>query len=352
MEPEERADSVGDDCSPRGAGARPMPLNSRRVTRPVLRSLAAELGLPTSASTEDLRQMVDGKLADMGREPRDVLVVIEGPGRVRLHDGEGAFLDAELLTTETPGGPAIAEDDAHTASPLAVETEDRTRDREAALAAERDRLAADVERYRTELESSCAELERTKNEFEGVKRRLKEVWRMNCDQSISYDEESAAKDAEIAELNRRLSAAPSHHDCTEVADSGEIRPRCSPTLGGTSLRRGKAPPVDPFFGDDGVTRFDDWLPSLERAASWNAWTDEEKLLQLAGHLRGRALQEWNLIPVEDRPIFTDAVKSLRSRIDPESCVLAGQDFRHAVQENGESVAEYIRRLGRPGWSEC
>ena len=92
----------------------------------------------------------------------------------------------------------------------------------------------------------------------------------------------------------------------------------------------------PFFGDDGVTRFDDWLPSLERAASWNAWTDEEKLLQLAGHLHG---QEWNLIPVEDRPTFTDAVKSLRSCMDPETRVLAGQDFRHPVQESGESVAE-------------
>ena len=34
----------------------------------------------------------------------------EGPGRVRLHDGEGAFLDAELLTTETPRSPAITED--------------------------------------------------------------------------------------------------------------------------------------------------------------------------------------------------------------------------------------------------
>ena len=148
MEPEERADSVGDECSPRGAGARQMPL---RVTRPILHSLAAELGLPTSASTEDLRQMVDGKLADMGRELRDVLVVIkretteaEGSGRVLLHDGEGGFLDTELLTTETPGSPAIAEDDAHAASSLAVETEDRTRDREAA---ERDRLAADVEQY-------------------------------------------------------------------------------------------------------------------------------------------------------------------------------------------------------------
>ena len=66
--------------------------------------------------------MVDGKLADLGRQPRDVLVVVErdtvedeGPGRVRLHDGEGTFLEAELLTSETPGGPAT-EEDAHAAS--------------------------------------------------------------------------------------------------------------------------------------------------------------------------------------------------------------------------------------------
>ena len=40
------------------------------------------------------------------------------------------------------------------------------------------------------------------------------------------------------------------------------------------------------------------------------------------------------------------MRSLRSRVDPENRVLAGQDFRHATQEMGESVAEYIRRLER------
>ena len=30
--------------------------------------------------------------------------------------------------------------------------------------------------------------------------------------------------------------------------------------------------MDHYSGEDGVTRFDDWLPSLERAASWNGWT--------------------------------------------------------------------------------
>jgi len=34
-------------------------------------------------------------------------------------------------------------------------------------------------------------------------------------------------------------------------------------------------------------------PPLGTALStWNEWTEEELLLQLAGHLRGRTLQEW------------------------------------------------------------
>ena len=357
MSLEERADSVGDTSSPtRSAGARPVSLNSQKVTRHVLRSLAAELGLHTSAPTADLRLMVDGKLADKGREPKNVLVIIERetteaeePGRVQLHDNEGAFLEAELLTTtETPVSSDISESEA--VSPLAVETDDRTCDREATLTAERDQLVAVVERYRTELESSRAERERAKTKIEGIKKRLKEVWKMNCDQSILYDEELAAKETEIAELHRRLSVAPSTCSCRssmEITEAGESRLRHSPTVGiGAGPRRGKAPPVDSFSGDDGVTCFDDWLPSLERAASWNAWTDEEKLLQLAGHLRWRALQEWNLISTEDRMTFVDAVKSLRARVDPENCVLAGQEFRHAIQESDESVPRYIRRLER------
>ena len=165
---------------------------------------------------------------------------------------------------------------------------------------------------------------------------------------ISYDEELVAKDAEIAKLKGKLSAAPGTHCRGDHADlvtaSSDSLPRT--TCGASDSRRGKAPLVDPFSGDDGVTRFDDWLPSLERASSWNAWTDEEKLLQLAGHLRGRALQEWNLIPTDDRSTFADAVMSLRSRVDHKNPALSGQDFRHATQEMGESVAEYIRRLER------
>ena len=57
----------------------------------------------------------------------------------------------------------------------------------------------------------------------------------------------------------------------------------------SSSRRGKAPPVDPFDEETPDVTFEDWLPTLKRAASWNEWSGEETLIQLAGHLRKRAL---------------------------------------------------------------
>ena len=45
-------------------------------------------------------------------------------------------------------------------------------------------------------------------------------------------------------------------------------------------------------GEDPEIHFEDWLLVLKRAAGWNQWTPEENLLQLVGHMRGRALQEW------------------------------------------------------------
>lgn len=50
--------------------------------------------------------------------------------------------------------------------------------------------------------------------------------------------------------------------------------------------RGKAPIIDFFTGENQEIRIDDWLPALERASTWNGWTEEEWLMQLAGHFRG------------------------------------------------------------------
>jgi len=54
-------------------------------------------------------------------------------------------------------------------------------------------------------------------------------------------------------------------------------------------------------------RFEDWLPSLERAVEWNCWSEAEKHIQIAGHLRGKALQEWNLLLEEEKSTYQETV---------------------------------------------
>ena len=129
--------------------------------------------------------------------------------------------------------------------------------------------------------------------------------------------------------------------------------------GEKSSRRGRAPPIDPYSGESPDVLFEDWMPALLRAAEWNGWSEHETLIQLAGHLRGRALQEWGLLTKEERKSLDEVIVVLRSRLDPSSRTLAAQDFRHALQQEGESVADFIRRLeqlfklayGRDGMSE-
>ena len=104
--------------------------------------------------------------------------------------------------------------------------------------------------------------------------------------------------------------------------------------------------MDPFTGENLEIRIDEWLPSLERARAWNDWTEEELLLQLAGHLRGRALQEWGLLNEDSKRSYVQAVDALRLRLDPGSRTLAAQDFRHTSQTDEERVADFIRRLER------
>lgn len=77
----------------------------------------------------------------------------------------------------------------------------------------------------------------------------------------------------------------------------------------------------------------------ERAILSNAWTEE--IIQLAGHLKSRALQEWNLLRAA---LFTEAVEALRLRLDCGSKAIAAEDFRHATQCDGESVFDFFRCL--------
>ena len=78
---------------------------------------------------------------------------------------------------------------------------------------------------------------------------------------------------------------------------------------------GKALPVDKFYGEGRGLKFDEWLPTFNRADTCNAWTEGDRLLQLAGHLRGRALQEWNLLTKDEKQTMASAIEALINRLD-------------------------------------
>ena len=61
----------------------PFLLNSRRLTVPYLKAIAKAVGLPTTGSADETRVMIDGKLEEMGRDPRNVQVIVASDPRGR-----------------------------------------------------------------------------------------------------------------------------------------------------------------------------------------------------------------------------------------------------------------------------
>ena len=115
-------------------------------------------------------------------------------------------------------------------------------------------------------------------------------------------------------------------------------------------RRGRAPPLDAFTGEDPEVRLEDWIPGLKRVADCNAWSETELLLQLAGHLQGWALQEWNLLEDRGKSGWDNVVQALSDQLDLGSRVLAAQIFRHLSQGANESVADFVCHLEAPSTS--
>ena len=182
---------------------------------------------------------------------------------------------------------------------------------------------------------------------------------MGCHSNCQRSEEIAELKAKCEEMTRLpLSGSTREAVRSDVSDEGLSEAEDNETHGlahdgstrshsrGTAIsrRKGRAPPLDSFDGETPGLRLDDWLPGLERVSKWYGWSQEEQLIQLAGYLRGKALQEWNLLSQKDVSSYEAAIECLREKLHPCSKVLAGQDFRHALQGETECVADYIRRL--------
>ncbi len=78
-----------------------LPLNSRRLTGRHIRAIAEALQLPTKASIDELRQLIDGKLAETERDSQNVQVLeSRESGLLFLLDETGVFLETTSKTAE------------------------------------------------------------------------------------------------------------------------------------------------------------------------------------------------------------------------------------------------------------
>lgn len=141
-------------------------------------------------------------------------------------------------------------------------------------------------------------------QVEQLSKCCKELWSMNCTQLAEFDAILAAKDEELAMLHQQLNRP--------APVSASLEQGTQPVPVPVHHHKGRAPPVDPFSGDNPLIQFEDWLPGLKWAADWYAWTEQEHLLQLAGHLRSRALQKWNFLDDRDKSTLGSVVKSLQA----------------------------------------
>ena len=89
---------------------RPLPFNSKRLTRVYVQAIARPLELPTWGSAAETRQIIDGKLSDDGREPINVQVINvqviivkdqDGAESVSLTDANRVFLDPVPVGSST-----------------------------------------------------------------------------------------------------------------------------------------------------------------------------------------------------------------------------------------------------------
>ena len=191
-------------------------MNSRRLTSTYLKCIAGAFG-PTKAAAEETRVIVEGKLAEMGRDPRNVLVVVatDSSGRetLTLRDVSGVFVDAgspreeaDYDSTDDEHGdldPGSRVDRDESAPETPVHSDgDGIPDAEQlhSLRAQNTELMATATDLRTEVSSLHEEVTKLRERLTKEIERVNEMWRMNCAQVSGFDEAITAKDAEIEEL--------------------------------------------------------------------------------------------------------------------------------------------------------
>lgn len=279
------------------------PLNSKRVKVGHLQRIAGSLGLPATGTAAVTRQLIEGKLIELDREPRNAQVVVEDTSEnssIFLIDESGiicAHKPREHVTHVSQPADVGREEPSTEVRSALRDTDDELVELKRTLEAKTQELQATLaslhtaERALEDESRRCqqqnTELSEVRAALDKEKRKVKRIWREKCELQLSHEDVVDEKDVEIARLKARLLAntPPTNHTpvVSDRSDHGMDEPN------GMSLphRRGKAPPVDSFSAEGLDEHWDEWLPTFERAAEWNNWNDTERLLQLAGHLKGK-----------------------------------------------------------------
>ena len=187
----EEDDSSGNESQTLPEGKR-IPFNSRRLPAAYLKQVGEALRLPTGGSREELRQLVEGKLATKrGVEVSSVQVVAHEAHQIAtklwLVDSEGVVL--ETTTTKEVDTPDEIEQ--------AGEAEELQRLREelAASAQETDRLREALAAQRSKDTSAhTAQVAKLQEALAAEKKRAKEQWKWSCSQVSELDALVASKD--------------------------------------------------------------------------------------------------------------------------------------------------------------
>ena len=165
-----------------------MPLNSRRVTRSQLRAVAEELGLPTSATGEDLALMVSGKLTEKGRDSKSVQAVLSD-NQLQLADVGDVFLTMVLEEA---------------AEEQRTEPEQDSEDGEEGRVDDNRPTKEEFHRLQAEKEVLEQRLAEREAELQQQRERYAQLWRLNCDQLGEFDHLIEEKDATVRELTGRV----------------------------------------------------------------------------------------------------------------------------------------------------
>ncbi len=104
----------------------------------------------------------------------------------------------------------------------------------------------------------------------------------------------------------------------------------------------KLPPL-PNFGGDKRDGFGGWVRKLEKYAELERWDERCKLVQFELHLVDRAERLYEVLPVEVRKSYKDAVGALRKRLHPvKQEALMSARLMKRKQKQQETVDEYAQ----------